>query len=89
MLDAHFIPQDNVRHEFCQMSQGNSETVHQFVIRLTHQADNCEFSNKKREVINKCGLNVLRRKLLEKVRTLKLNGVQAIARSMEAADIQA
>ena len=97
ILDHHFTPQSNIpfeRHEFRQMSQKESETVDQFVIRLTRQAENCEFGEMKKEhirdqVIDKCKSNGLRRKLLEIGRTLTLDDVQRVARSMEAADLQA
>lgn len=96
-LDSHFTPQTNVpfeRHEFRQMFQGESETVDQFVIRLTRQSDNCEFGENKKEhirdqVIDKCRSNKLRRKLLEMGKTLTLDDVQRVARSMEASEMQA
>ena len=97
MLDRHFSPQINVpfeRHEFRQMNQNESETIDQFVIRLTRQADNCEFGESKKEqirdqIIDKCKSNELRRKLLEMGKALTLDNVQRIARSMEAAEMQA
>lgn len=96
-LDSHFMPQINVpfeRHEFRQMFQGESETVDQFVIRLTRQSDNCEFGENKKEhirdqVIDKCRSNKLRRKLLEMGKTLTLDDIQRVARSMEASEMQA
>ena len=75
------------------MRQEVSESVDQFVIRLMLQAENCNFSNQqvdqiRDQVIDECKSSVLRRKLLEKGQDLKLEDVQQIARSMEAAEIQ-
>ena len=97
MLDAHFAPQVNVpfeRHVFRQMLQEESETVDQFVTRLRRQAENCMFEEQKEEqirdqVIDKCRSRKLRRKLLEKGQELTLDQALSIARSSEAADIQA
>ena len=76
------------------MNQNESETIDQFVIRLTRQADNCEFGESKKEqirdqIIDKCKSNELRRKLLEMGKALTLDDVQRVARSMEAAEMQA
>ena len=41
VLDKHFVPKANLpfeRHQFCQMSQLNSEKVDQFVSRLRQKA---------------------------------------------------
>ena len=74
VLDEHFSPKANIqyeRHIFYQMKQENSESVDQFVIRLTHQAENCNFGSKRTEqlcdqVMDKCRSSGLRRKLLER-----------------------
>ena len=97
MLDAHFAPQVNVppdRHVFHQMLQEESETVDQFVMCLRRQAKNCMVGEQKEEqirdqVIDKCRSRKLRRKLLEKGQELTLDQALLIARSSEAADIQA
>ena len=96
MLDEHFLPKANIpydRHVFRQMKQESSESVDQFVIRLTHQAENCNFGSQQTEqirdqVIDRCRSSGLRRKLLERGQDLKLEDVQQIARAMEAAEIQ-
>ena len=97
MLDAYFSPKANVpyeRHVFRQMKQEDGETIDQFVIKLRHQAENCDFGDQHTEqirdqVIDKCRSSKLRRKLLEKSDDLKLEDVQRIGRAMEAVDIQA
>ena len=74
LLDEHFSPKAKIpyeRHIFCQMKRANSESVDQFVIRLTHQAENCNFGSQwteqlRDQVIDKCRLSGLRRKLLER-----------------------
>ena len=74
VLDEHFSPKANIPHErhvFCQMKQENSESVDQFVIRLTHQAENCNFGSQRTEqlcdqIMDKCRSSGLRRKLLER-----------------------
>lgn len=76
------------------MSQKEYETIDQFVMRLTRQAENCEFGENKKEhirdqVIDKCKSNGIRRKLLEMGKTLTLDDVQRVARSLEAAEHQA
>ena len=96
MLDEHFLPKANIpyeRHVFRQMKQESGESIDQFVIRLTHQAENCNFGGQQTEqirdqVIDKCRSSGLRRKLLERGQDLELENVQQIARAMEAAEIQ-
>ncbi len=75
------------------MNLNESETIDQFVIRLTRQVDNCEFGESKKEqirdqVIDKCKSNELRGKLLEMGKALTLDDVQRVPRSMEAAELQ-
>ena len=76
------------------MNPKESETIDQFVIRLTRQADNCEFGENIKEhirdqIIDKCKLKGLRRKFLEMGKTLTLDDVQRVSRSLEAAELQA
>ena len=74
MLDEYFLPKANIpyeRHVFRQMKQESSESVDQFVIRLTHQAENCNFGSQQTkqirdQVIDRCRSSGLRRKLLER-----------------------
>ena len=96
-LDAYFTPQVNVpyeRHIFRQTKQEESETVDQFVVRLSNQAANCEFGTSKNEqirdqIIDKCKSTELRRKLLEKGQDLTLAETQKTARSLELSQTQA
>ena len=86
MLDAHFTPLVNIPfewHVFCQMLQEESETVNQFVMRLRRQAENCMFEEQKEEQIWD--------QVVDKFwsRKLTLDQALSIARSSEAADIQA
>ena len=96
-LNSYFLPRSNVpyeRHVFRQIEQDGEETVDQFVARLQRQGETCEFGDTKNEqvrdqVIEKCKSTKLRRKLLERAAGLTLDGLQTIARAMEALDIQA
>ena len=80
-LEKHFTPQSNVpyeRHVFRNTAQLPSETVEQFITRLRIKAETCELGLTVEEqirdqVIDKCLSHHLRRKLLEKARTLKFN----------------
>ena len=91
MLDEHFSPKANIpyeKHIFSDMKQENSESVDQFVIRLTHQAENCNFGSKRTEklcdqVMDQCRSSGLRRKLLERGQDPKLEDVQRIARALK------
>ncbi|PIK54248.1 hypothetical protein BSL78_08875 [Apostichopus japonicus] len=95
-LDDYFTPKVNVpyeRHIFRQMKLEESDTVHQFIARLTRQAVNCEFGQESKEhirdqVIDKCNSSALRRKLLTKGTGLKLDDLQEISRAMETVDAQ-
>ena len=54
-LDAHFTHQVNIpfrRHQFRQANQGESETAHQFMLRLFQLSENCEFGEAKEEHIH-------------------------------------
>lgn len=96
-LDDYFSPQENVpfeRHQFRQMTQGDNETVDQFVTRLREKADTCAFEEKKDDnirdqVIDKCKSHILRKKFLEKGATLTLEIILTVSRAYEAADRQA
>ena len=95
-LDAHLIPQVNIpyeRHQFRQIKQEGSETMDQFITRLQHQANNCNFTNKEEtirdQVIDTCRSKHLRRKLLQQGTELTLKHAQDLARAMEAVDLQA
>ena len=75
------------------MRQENSESVDQFVIRFTHQAENCNFGSQRTEqlcdqVIDICRSSELKRKLLKRGQDLKFEDVQRIARALKAAEIQ-
>ena len=94
-LDAHFSAQINEpyeRHVFRNLKQEEGETVDQFITRLRRQAENCNWDNAdepiRDQVIDKCKLAELRRKLLLKGTHLTLGKVQEIARSFEAVEIQ-
>ena len=84
MLDEHFLQKVNIlyeRHVFRQMKQDSSESVDQFVIRLTHQAENCNFGSQQTkqirdQVITRCRSSGLRRKLLERGQDLKWEDVE-------------
>ncbi|KAK3097548.1 hypothetical protein FSP39_010680 [Pinctada imbricata] len=96
-LETYFSPQVNLpyeRHVFRNLAQSESETIEQFITRLKQQAEYCEFGATlddqiRDQVIDKCMSSHLRRKLLEKGRTLTLDQLRQIATSMETADKQA
>ena len=87
-LTQHFTPHSNIpyeRHVFRSMSQQTSESVEQFISRLRIQAETCEFGDRVAvneqipdQVIDKCLSHSLRRKLLEKGRTLELDRVKRL-----------
>ena len=92
-LEKYFKPKTNVpfeRHAFRQMTQKSDETTDQFIVRLRMKADTCDFADAnaineqiREQVIEKCLSNQLRRKLLEKGRTLTLEQLQDTARTFE------
>ena len=91
VLDYYFVPFE--RHLFRQISQGNGETVDQFVYRLRHRAATCEFGANegdyiRDQLIDRCYSSHLRRKFLEKEGTVTLDDLLRIARSQEAVDRQ-
>ena len=76
------------------MTQLETQTVDQYVMRLTQRANNYEFGENLKEhvrdqVVDKCRSSVLRRKFLEKGNDLTLGTLQTIARAHEAVDSQA
>ncbi|XP_077869261.1 uncharacterized protein LOC144360343 [Saccoglossus kowalevskii] len=94
-LNAYFIPQLNAiykRHVFRQIKQEEGKTIDQFISRLQRQAQNCEFTDTdeqiRDQVIDKCKSSLLRRKLLEKGKSLTLKVVQDTARALEVVDVQ-
>ena len=95
-LDEYFLPKSNTtyeRHCFRQLQQSENETVDQFVTRLRHQAELCNFADQKDDhirdqFIDKCKSDVLRRQLLEKCDVTLVNALE-IARAKEAAEKQA
>ena len=95
-LDEKFAPQMNEsceRYVFRSMSQGDSETIDQFITRLCQQAKNCGFADKldenvRDQVIHGCNNTRLRVKLLEK-KELTLQMLTDTARAHEAAQKQA
>ncbi|XP_033725232.1 uncharacterized protein K02A2.6-like [Pecten maximus] len=98
-LNKHFTPEVNIpyeRHLFRSMSQKADETVEQFITRLRQKAETCEFGDLnavneqiRDQVIEKCSQHHLRRKLLEKGRTLTLVQLREIARALEQSERQA
>ncbi|CAG2215593.1 unnamed protein product [Mytilus edulis] len=98
-LDAYFTPLSNAPYErsiFRSMIQSSSETIEQYITRLRQRADTCDFGNQnaideriRDQIIDKCLSHHLRRKLLEKGRTLTLANVRSIAKAMEDSERQA
>ena len=72
-------------HVFRAMSQGPEETIEQFITRLRQQAED----HIRGQGIEKCSSHSLRRKLLEKGKTLTLTKLQDIAHAMEDSERQA
>ena len=77
-LSDYFMPQENVpyeRHLFRNMTQNSDETVDQYITRLRQRVEFCKFGDQANEqirdqVIEKCVSHHLRRKLLERDKTL-------------------
>ena len=96
VMDDYLIPKANVpfeRHLFWQITQENSEIVDQFVCRLPQCLVSCDFGEQeddynRDQVMDKCCSSHMRRKFLEKERTLTLEDLLRIARSQEAVDCQ-
>ena len=79
---------------FSVMTHLPTESVDQFIMRLREKADCCEFGetageNIRDQVIEKCLSSGLRRKILQRGRSLTSNDLQTIARAMEVSDRQA
>eukprot|EP00112_Aurelia_sp_Birch-Aquarium-sp1_P025566 Seg856.4 transcript_id=Seg856.4/GoldUCD/mRNA.D3Y31 product="hypothetical protein" protein_id=Seg856.4/GoldUCD/D3Y31 len=75
----------------CQMP---SEIIDQYVTRLRQRAEYCEFGTSTGEqirdqVMEKCLSHALRRKLLEKGKTLTLEQLRSTGRALEVSEIQA
>jgi hypothetical protein len=95
ILDDHFLPQCNVpfeRHQFRQINQDKGESIDAFVCRLRQSAKNCDFGENSEDqirdqLIDKCGSNRLRRKLLE-AENLTLDAALKIAHTYEAVERQ-
>ena len=96
VLDDYFIPKANVPFErllFWQIAQEVSETGDLFVCRLRQRAVSCDFGDREDDyirdhVIDKCYLNHMRRKFLEKEGTSTLEDLLTIASSQETVDRQ-
>ncbi|XP_024891264.1 uncharacterized protein LOC112467046 [Temnothorax curvispinosus] len=96
-LQVHFSPQINVpyeRHNFRCLAQQADETIDRYVIRLQQQAENCEFGDRKNEMIRdqiteKCNSNDLRRQLLKEGTALTFQKAVEIARLWEMSHRQA
>lgn len=53
-FDTHFEPVKNIifeRVKFNQMSQEANQSIHQFIVALRTQADNCDYGNKRDELV--------------------------------------
>ncbi|CAG2215581.1 unnamed protein product [Mytilus edulis] len=90
-LDAYFTPLSNAPYErsiFRSMIQSSSETIEQYITRLRQRADTCDFGNQN-AIDERIRDHHLRRKLLEKGRTLTLANVRSIAKAMEDSERQA
>ena len=96
VLDDYFAMKTNlpfVSRLFRQITQECREAVDQFVCRLRQWVISCEFgagedNNICDQVIDKCYLNHLHRKFLEKEGELALDDLLRIARSQEAVNRQ-
>ena len=94
-LNAYFEPKKNIpfeRHAFRQAAQQQSEGMDAFVTRLRGLAKTCEFDDVdemiRDQVIDKCALNKLCRRLLHET-DLKLDGLLDIIRSIETSNLHA
>ena len=98
-LNTYFKPQANTAVErsfFRNTEQLPNETIEQYIIRLRQRAETCEFGNNaaideriRDQVIDKCLNHNLRRKLLEKARTLTLAILRETAKAFEDSARQA
>ena len=95
-LNAYFVPKVNpayARHAFRQMTQGQGETVLQFVTRLRAAAKDCGYGEDtenqiRDEVLCKCRSDYLRRKLLEAGQELTLARTLDLAGQCEEVEMQ-
>ena len=95
-LNNHMIPQTNLIYErnvFRNMTQLQNETVFDYITRLQHKAEICEFSDPESEimqqVIDKTSDHAIRCKLLERGNALTFKIMRDIARAHESAREQA
>ena len=82
-LTKYFVTHVNVpyeRHLFREMVQHEHETIGQFVVRLRHKAQQCDYGDQ---------LEGLCRRFLEKGHTLNLKELEEIARTSEGVKRQA
>ena len=87
VVTAHFTPKNNVpynRHMFHRESQLDGETVGKYVTRLRQLAVSCEFGDNVQEyirdqVIDRCYLESLRRRLLAAGKDLSLDSARDCA----------
>ena len=95
-LNAYFVPKVNpayARHAFRQMTQGQGETVLQFVTRLRAAAKDCGYGEDtenqiRDEVLCKCRSDYLRRKLLEAGQELTMARTFDLAGQCEEVEMQ-
>ena len=95
-LTEYFNPCKNIafeRHVFRQAAQSAGDTMDSYVTRLRTLAKTCQFDASldemiRDQIIEKCALHGLRRRLLRE-RELTLDNLLPIARSFELADRQA
>ncbi|XP_067947172.1 uncharacterized protein [Watersipora subatra] len=95
-FDLYFTPKTNLPYErsvFRRAGFNSGETVASYVTRLKRLAVTCEFQERdtmiRDQVIEKCPLLTLRRKLLERGSTLDLDAVLALASTEESVVKQA
>ncbi|MCG8032586.1 MAG: aspartyl protease family protein, partial [Candidatus Thiodiazotropha taylori] len=98
-LNTYFNPLSNVpfeRHQFRTTVQNEGESIEQYIVRLKQKAETCEFGTEndvniqiRDQIVEKCRKHELRRKLLEKGRTLTLQQVRDISRAFEDSEKQA
>lgn len=94
LLDEYFVPRVSKTYErqkFRQMAPTPQEKLDSFVVRLKHQASNCDFGDQVENMIVDQIVSTtqdvkLKRRCLEK--DLSLNEVQDIARTHESVELQ-
>lgn len=92
-LDSYFQPKQNVMYEtiiFRREKQLKDESVDQYCTRLRKLAERCDFADAEREIttqiIEGCTSSQLRRKVLEKNRSLE--EILELARSLSLSDVR-